>query len=208
MNKKPRRAQGPLLILVMLTALWWQGCAKPSLNPVLMEPTRELEPADVIVILGFGPPVDKEGKPVAEIMRRVERGVELYNRGLAPYIITTGGNTYKDYYESAVMKEVAVGMGVPPGRVIEERRAGDTIGNARYSVRIMKERGWDSCIIVTAPYHLKRANKLFLAAGAKVQAAACRAPDDPFYGPAATVYEIMARFSYLFFDEEARARGG
>jgi uncharacterized SAM-binding protein YcdF (DUF218 family) len=140
-------------------------------------------------------------------MRRVEKGVEVYKAGLAPHIIVTGGNTYKRYYESAVMKEAAVSMGVPPEAIVEEREARDTIGNARYSARIMRERGWESAILVSSPYHLKRGRMLFEAAGVAVQTAGAETPDNPFYAITFSLYEYMVRLDYAFIDVEAEVRG-
>ncbi len=159
--------------------------------------------ADAIVILGYGPPVDKKGTIRPELLRRVEAGADLFSRGLAEAIIVTGGNTYKDYYESAVMKEALLGLGVPADSVIEEREAMDTIGNARYSAKIMKERGWTSCILVSSPYHLKRAARLFRAADLAVQAHGCETPSNPFYGIVNTLYESAVSVQYAFIDEES-----
>ena len=186
-------------------ALSGWGCAG-KYSPVYLA-DEELHPADVIVVLGYGPPVDKEGRPADELVRRVKAGVELYQAGLAPVIIMTGGNTYKEYYESEVMKKVAVEMGVPPGAVLEERQAMDTIGNARYSAELMREHGWSSCIVVSSPYHLKRARKLFQAAGLEVQTKGCEVPDSPWYGPVFTLYELLVRVQYLFINEEELVKG-
>lgn len=198
---KPR-----LLALLFAVALCGQGCVKIVSAPLLL-PETALRPADAIVVLGYGPPVDQEGQPSDELKRRVDKGVELFKAGLAPVLIMTGGNTYKDYYESAVMKELAVKQGVPAEAVVEEREAMDTIGNARYSARIIRERGGKSAIIVSSPYHLKRAKKLFDAAGLEVQTAGCAVPDNAAYGLAFSLYEYSVRLQYLFIDEQALVRG-
>jgi len=181
-------------------------CASMLSSPLLLA-EEGLDPADVIVVLGYGPPVDKDGEPVDELARRVEKAVELYHDGLAPAMIMTGGNTYRDYYESSVMKELAVSLGVPADAVVEERQAMDTIGNARYSAGLMRERGWESCIVVSSPYHLKRALKLFEAADLEVQTAGAEVPADPMYGVAFSLYEYLVRIDYLFIDEEELVRG-
>jgi len=193
-------------IFALLISMLVTGCAKPGLNPVLMK-AEELKPADTIVVLGYGPPVKEDGSPAPEVRRRVEKAVELYKQNLAPYMIMTGGNTYKDYYESEVMKNIAVEMGVPADNVIEERQAMDTIGNARYSAGIMQENGWKSCIVVSTPYHLRRAKKLFSAAGLEVQTAGAEVPKNPMYGAALTLYEMVVRVQYLLVDEEELVRG-
>lgn len=200
------RSRAAVYVAALGIACAFSGsCVKAFSEPLLL-PVEKLSAADAIVVLGFGPPVDEKGKPNPEIVRRVEKGALLFKAGLAPLLIMTGGNTYKDYYESSVMAEVAVSLGVPGDRVLEERQAMDTIGNARYSSRIMRERGLSSCIIVSSPYHLKRAKKLFEAAGLIVQTAPAEAPDSAGYALAASTYEYLVRVQYAFIDEEALVR--
>jgi uncharacterized SAM-binding protein YcdF (DUF218 family) len=197
----------PAFWTLALAALLAAGCSKLISAPLLL-PEKPLHPADAIVVLGSGPPVDKEGRPTAELTRRVEKGVELYRQGLAPVLIMTGGNTYRDYYESEVMKQVAVAKGVPAQAVLEERKSLNTIGNARYSAALVRARGGKSVIIVSSPFHLKRAKKLFEATGLEIQTAGCKVPDSARYAISFSIYEYLARVKYLFIDEEALVRGG
>jgi len=204
MKTRDHKRRWAWIAAALVAATVAAGCAgKHS----LLLPEETLRPAPVIVVLGYGPPVDAAGKPVDELTRRVAKGVELYQAGLAPKLIMTGGNTYRDYYESAVMKQVAVEMGVPAEAVLEEREAMDTIGNARYSAAIMRRNGWDRCILVSSPYHLKRAKQLFEAAGVEVQTAGAAVPADPGYGIKFTIYEYWVRFQYAFIDEDGLVRG-
>jgi uncharacterized SAM-binding protein YcdF (DUF218 family) len=204
MKTRKSETRWAVLAAVLAAAALAAGCAgKHS----LLLPEEALTPAPVIVVLGYGPPVDAAGRPVDELTRRVAKGVQLYQAGLAPKLIMTGGNTYRDYYESAVMKQVAVASGVPAEAVLEEREAMDTIGNARYSAAIMRAQGWDRCILVSSPYHLKRARKLFEAAGVEVQTAEAAVPADPGYAIKFTIYENWVRFQYAFIDEQALVRG-
>lgn len=193
---------GALTLLIALVVVVG-GLKAASGSP----PEDGLSPADAIVVLGYGPPVDRQGRPAAELVRRVEKGVELYRSGLSPVMIMTGGNTYQDYYESAVMKEVAVNLGVPAEAVLEERQAMDTITNARYTAELMRERGWSSCILVSSPYHLPRAERLVQAAGLEVQTAGCAVPDNPGYRLMSALYEGLVKVQYLFIDEEELVRG-
>jgi vancomycin permeability regulator SanA len=161
------------------------------------------------VVLGYGPPVDEQGAPKPELVRRVEKGVELYKAGLAPHMIMTGGNTYEDYFEARVMKDVAVKMAVPEDDIFLELEAMTTIGNSRGSAGIMKEKGWGSAIIVSSPYHLKRALHLFSANEEfQFQTAGCKTPDNHAYAMTFTLYEVLARIPYLFFNERQRAKAG
>ncbi len=165
----------------------------------------ELKPADVIIGLGFGPAKNKKGEPRDELKRRVDKAVEVYKQGLAPYIIFTGTDTGAGV-EAEVMKELAVMQGVPPDKIITETKATDTITNAKYSVTIMRSRNWTKCILVSNPYHLRRAKMLFEASpGISVQLAPTDSPPNPFYHLALILYEANVRFQYLFSDVRAKA---
>jgi len=176
-----------------------------AMNPVSADQSK-LEPAEVIIGLGYGPAKSKKGEPKAELKRRVDKAVELYQAGLAPYIIFTGADTGAGC-ESEVMKELAVKQGVPEEKIITETKATDTITNARYSVEIMKSRGWNSALLVSNPYHLKRARSLFEASpGIQVQLAPCATPANPFYHIVSFSYEFLARTHYLFINAREKAK--
>lgn len=192
-------------------ALALGGCAGVVSRPLLLleEPLR---PAQAIVVLGYGPPVEKDGTPKPELRRRVQQGVKLYQQGLAPVLVMTGGNTYADYYEAEVMRDLAAAMGVPEDALRQERNAMDTITNARNSVALLCE-GQDpeecapEVIVVSSPYHLKRARRLFECAGARVQTSGCEVPAGRGYALGFSLYEYSVRLQYLWLDECALARG-
>ena len=168
--------------------------------------TPALKPADVIVGLGFGPASDKQGKPSAELARRVEKAVELYKAGLAPNMIFTGANTGAGC-EAEVMEEVAVKMGVPADKIFTETRATDTITNAKYSVAIMKQHGWKSAILVSNPYHVHRGKWLFDSnPGIDIQTADAKTPVSPLYHLATLTHEGIAWAGYAFGHVREKAK--
>lgn len=172
----------------------------------ILSQTEELKPAEVIIGLGYGPAKNKKGEPRAELKRRVDKAVELYLAGLAPYIIFTGGDTGAGC-EAEVMKELAVKQGVPEGKIITETKATDTITNAKYSVEIMQNYNWHRAILVSNPYHLKRAKLLFEATpGISVQLAPAQTPDNPFYHLYTLTYEALARTHYFLINAKQKAK--
>jgi uncharacterized SAM-binding protein YcdF (DUF218 family) len=194
-----------LLVLVL-------GGSIPLLSRSLLLPQQPLAPAEAIVVLGSGPPVDKDGRPQAELKRRVAQGVKVFQQGLAPVLVMTGGNTYLNYYEADVMRDAAVKLGVPESAIRREREARDTIGNARGTINLLcqgKERSTcaPSVIVVSSPYHLQRAKMLFECGGAKVQTSAAAPPPEWTRRLAFTLHEYQVRFNYLWLDECARVRG-
>lgn len=181
------------------------GCGIPG-RELLLRPTV-LHPADAIVVLGNRPPRDASGRITEELERRVRRGVELYQRGLAPVIVMTGGPSARGV-EADVMAEHARALGVPAGAIVRERRARDTAENARLSVELLCRDG--PCpprvIVVSSPYHLRRAVALFRCAGAHVQYAATELPPDESTRITQAAYEYAVRLAYIVDDACARAR--
>jgi uncharacterized SAM-binding protein YcdF (DUF218 family) len=56
-----------------------------------------------------------------------------------------------------VLESVLESDGVPQGAIVQENRALDTIQNMSYSQAIMRQRGWNTAVLVTEPFHVKRA---------------------------------------------------
>lgn len=114
--------------------------------------------ADVIIVLGTSPNPDKKPNPILKF--RIDKGIELYKKGFGKKIIVTGTKVGK-YFEAEVMKEYCVTQGIPVKDIIEERKAKNTIENALFSAKIMKENNFKSAIVVSSRTHLKRAKFLF-----------------------------------------------
>ena len=195
------RGRGAAAIVLALTGL---GCGMPGSE--LLLPPRPLRRADAIVVLGNRPPADAEGRITPELARRMRRGVELFERGLAPRLVVTGGES-RGVVEADVMARYAEAHGVPASAILRERRASDTAENAGFSVRALC--GRSECaprvIVVTSPHHLRRAVALFRCAGARVQYAASDPPEDRGAQMAASAYEYAVRLAYIVDDACARA---
>lgn len=114
---------------------------------------------DAIVVLGV--PADKDGNPTPDQLSRVIEAVHEYERGVAPHIVMTGGPTTANFVEAQVMARTAEAQGVPPAAIVVEPAALNTIQNACYSTRLMKQRGWTSAEVVTSPAHLARSGLIF-----------------------------------------------
>jgi uncharacterized SAM-binding protein YcdF (DUF218 family) len=63
--------------------------------------------------------------------------------------------------ESKYMSRIARKMGVPKKSVILEEKSEKTVENARYARELMNKKGFESAVIVTSPFHIKRARKIF-----------------------------------------------
>lgn len=125
--------------------------------------SQPLRPADVIVVLGH--PANADGSPSPAMQEQVALAATLYCAGLAPALLFTGGAVHNEHVEAQVMAGLAVQEGVPAAAIATETQSRDTVENARYCRQIMQARGWRSAIVVTTPYHARRASRIFRLAG-------------------------------------------
>jgi uncharacterized SAM-binding protein YcdF (DUF218 family) len=126
-------------------------------------PAQRLRPADVIIVLGH--PANLDGSPSSAMQEQVSLAAALYRDGLAPALLFTGGAVHNEYVEAQVMAGLAVAQGVPAAAMVTETHARDTFENARYCRQIMQRLGWRDAIVVTTPYHVRRASRIFRLAG-------------------------------------------
>lgn len=164
---KRRRRFRPLRVMLLLAALlavWLGG----DLTYVLIgAETDYAAPADVIIVLGCSP-YGPRGGPSVCLSSRGQHAAALYHQGLAEHIIATGGHTENGPTEASVMLRVLTSAGVPESAVTLEEQAHNTIQNIGYSQEIMRRNNWDTAILVTEPYHIKRAALVAQDAGLRV----------------------------------------
>lgn len=86
-------------------------------------------------------------------------------------VIVTGGKLRDGVTEAEWMEQRLLDAGVSPSRIVLEKRAQSTIGNALYSVEIMERLGLTSYTLASFESHLRRAAILFRAALAKLETA-------------------------------------
>lgn len=204
-----RRWGGRFLGVLALVGSALGGCAMPLGTDLFVPSTRPL-PADAIVVLGNRPPRGPDGEIAPESERRVRRGVALFHEGLAPEMVMAGGPAPGGGTESEVMAAYARSLGVPAEAIRMEQRSRDTAENARYTLELLCA-GQDDCqpnlLVVTAPYHLRRALVLFECAGANAMGVPTEIPDDFGYQLGFSAYEYAAGILGLLTDTCARARG-
>jgi uncharacterized SAM-binding protein YcdF (DUF218 family) len=128
-------------------------------------------PADAIVVLGSQ--VYPGGVPGPALRRRAQHAAALYQQGLAPYIVCSGGvgqASPSEPSEAEVACDLVVQAGIPASALVLEAQAHSTEENALYTAIIAHERGWSSLLIVSDGYHLLRATFLFQRTGLTIYA--------------------------------------
>lgn len=113
----------------------------------------DLKQADAIICLGGG--MSANGTLAAPVLTRIERCVQLFEAGLAPVIVFSGGTAAPDGPNAGTqMGLFAMGLGLPENAVIAEGRAQSTLQNALFSLDLIA--GASSVIVVTEAFHLPR----------------------------------------------------
>jgi uncharacterized SAM-binding protein YcdF (DUF218 family) len=100
--------------------------------------------ADVIIMLGGD-------------SGRLEKSAELYHNGYADYVMIS------PEIESirSQSTEYAIELGIPQSAIIEEDNATSTYTNATETMKLMEEYSFDSALVVTSDYHLKRSKMIY-----------------------------------------------
>ncbi len=144
-----RRTLTVLLVLALIVPAF--GVAqvwRAANNPIVRE-------ADVIVVLGAA---QLNGKPGETLEARLVEAKRIYDLGYAPLIITVGAGAPGDRTTEAASGKYWLRMnGIPAKNIIAVEEGRDTLVSTKAFASIMKKRYVSDVIIVTDPYHCKRA---------------------------------------------------
>lgn len=144
-----RRTLTVLLVLALVVPAF--GLAqvwRAANNPIVRE-------ADVIVVLGAA---QLNGKPGETLEARLVEAKRIYDLGYAPLIITVGAGAPGDRTTEAASGKYWLRMnGIPAKNIIAVEEGRDTLVSTKAFASIMKKRYVSDVIIVTDPYHCKRA---------------------------------------------------
>ena len=110
--------------------------------------------ADAIVVFAGG--VGENGKAGGGTPERLNEAVALYRTGYAPYMVVSTGYVYS-FKEAESMRDSAVAQGVPSSAIVLEDRSKNTHENVLFSERILRDHKSKSILLVSSPYHMRRA---------------------------------------------------
>ncbi len=126
----------------------------------------EPHPADAIVVFGAAEYV---GHPSPVYRARLDHAYQLFERGLAPVIITTGGAGKDPHYsEGQVGRDYLESRGVPDVNLIAETQGDNTDESTRRVATILRANGLHSALLVSDAYHLYRARNMMEREGMQV----------------------------------------
>jgi uncharacterized SAM-binding protein YcdF (DUF218 family) len=119
---------------------------------------QDVHPADAIVVFGAA---EYSGRPSPVYRARLDHAFDLFQRGLAPVVITTGGAAADpSYSEGGVGHDYLMHRGIPDPSLIAETQGSDTAHSAERVAVILRANHMHSCIAVSDAYHVFRIRKL------------------------------------------------
>jgi uncharacterized SAM-binding protein YcdF (DUF218 family) len=158
---------------------------------------QELHSADAIVIFGAA---EYSGRPSPVLRARLDHALDLFHRGLAPVIITTGGAAADPIFsEGGVGRDYLMRHGVPERSLIAETQGRDTAESALRVGVIMRANRLHSCVAVSDAYHVFRIRKLLEREGVGPIYVAPRPESKPHSVLQRTIAVMRESTSYLLW---------
>jgi uncharacterized SAM-binding protein YcdF (DUF218 family) len=122
-------------------------------------------PADAIGVFGAA---EYDGRPSPVYRARLDHALALYRHGIAPLIVTLGGDGGDQYSEGAVGGKYLMAMGVPESAIIAETQSRNTEESARRIAVIAHANGLKRLVIVSDGTHLFRIHEICTSEGLDV----------------------------------------
>ncbi len=114
----------------------------------------DARPADAIVVLGAA---QYDGRPSPVFRARLDHAVDLFQQGIAPVLIVTGGKQEGDRTtEAATARAYAVSRGVPDASILDEDRARTTLESIHLVKGVLDAADLHTVVFVSDPSHMLR----------------------------------------------------
>lgn len=153
--------------------------------------------SDAVVVLGAS---QYDGRPSSVLEARLRHALRLWQDGVAPRLVTVGGNRPGDRFtEAGAGARWLRQHGVPAGSVVAVQEGSDTLQSMRAVAALFDRRGWHRAVLVTDPWHSLRSQRMASDAGLTVVSSPTRS------GPAVRTRGTEARYvvretaAYLFY---------
>jgi uncharacterized SAM-binding protein YcdF (DUF218 family) len=153
-----------LLLLALLLGAGWSFWVYRQIEATAG--VDNARPADAIAVFGAA---EYAGRPSPVLHARLDKAVSLYNRGIAPVIVTLGGgdrNSGKT--EGGVGRDYLLANGVPFDHIIAETESTDTDQQVAALAQIAAREHLAHIVVVSDGTHLFRIAYLCRRAGLNV----------------------------------------
>jgi len=136
-----------ITIIIILAVLGFGGFVGIG---YYLSPQQAPQKADAIVVVSGG-----------QTTSRAAKGIELFREGYAPNIIFSGAAIDDGPSNAYAMREQALDAGISKDNIFIDEISQNTYENAVNSKKILDSQKAKKIILVTSPYHQRRANQTF-----------------------------------------------
>jgi vancomycin permeability regulator SanA len=141
-----------------------------------------IQEVDVAVV--FGNKVNPDGSLSKRLKARLDKCVELYNKGYFKKIIVSGGIGSEGFDEARSMKDYLLQNGIIDQVIIEDNTGKNTLKTALFVKLYMDKNSYKSAMVITQYFHIFRAKLAIKKVGIK-----------EIYNAHAHYYELMDMYS-------------
>ena len=157
-SAKRHRPRWWLRLLLLAITVVLAFLAITAVHIVAAASPQDIPHSDAIVVFGAA---EYSGRPSPVLKARLDHALDLFHRGVAPVVITTGGAASDPKFtEGGVGKDYLMRHGIPERSLIAETQGRDTSESATRVGVIMHANGLRSCVAVSDAYHVFRIRKL------------------------------------------------
>ncbi len=159
--RKSRFLAWSFALLLIAAACWFAWVHHAILATAAID---NAEPADAIAVFGAA---EYAGRPSPVFRARLDKALSLYQRNIAPVIVTLGGGADKDSgkTEGGVGRDYLLANGVPLAHIIAETDSVDTEQQVQRLAAIAKQNHLQHIVVVSDGTHLFRIALLCRRAG-------------------------------------------
>jgi uncharacterized SAM-binding protein YcdF (DUF218 family) len=150
------------VMFVVVSVVW---CRQVYLQIEHYANLDQAAPSDAIGVFGAA---EYDGRPSPVFRARLDHALDLYHHGIAPLIITLGGEGGDQFSEGSVGREYLMSKGVPEQNIIAETESRNTEESARRIAVIARANGLRRLVIVSDGTHLFRIHAVCAADGLDV----------------------------------------
>ncbi len=169
-----------------------------AVRVVLTGRDDERRASDVIVVLGAA---QLDGTPGPVLQQRLEHALELHQEGVAPVVVTTGGALAGDpFTEGGVGRQWLIDQGLAQDEALAVEVGRDTVTSLEATAEVMRDRGWDTAVVVTDRPHVLRSVTMLQDQG--VDAVGSAAERGPGGWWLTARYVTRETFAYLHYESQ------
>ena len=179
------------IALLLVLTVYWTYLYYQIRDSAVRDEARK---ADAIVVLGAA---QYNGRPSPVLKARLDHAFDLYEKGYAGAIITTGGyGPDPNYSEAHVGTQYLIQRGIDSAHIMTEQGSGSTNASIQAAAVLMQAKGWKSAIVVSDGFHLFRLKKMLQDSG--ILAYTSPAPNSPIEIAASQRFWYSIREVILF----------